>query len=777
MRLRLDRVREGYALAVGGTCLAAWIRWELSGVFEEDLPPYLTFYPAIIVSALLGGTGAGLLATILSVGFVDYLFLPPFGFGIERAGGIAGMVLFTGINVLMSFMGGALHNARHRTEESELQHRQTLESILSHISVVNQSGQILAVNRAWTEFAENNGAASSPSVAVGSNYLDVCRRAAIQGNTDAEQALAGIEAVINGAKDQFTLEYACHSPDAQRWFVMSVVPYGSTGAVITHSNITARKRMEEALTASEARLHATFNGAGVGFVEVGDDNRFAAVNERACEILGRSSQELLGMNVNDITLSEDRALSDRANAEVRSGVRNHVDYEKRYIRRDGTPVWVHVTISGIFDEQGRWVRSVTTIQDISDRKRAEARLQSEKEFSDTAINSLPGIFVLFDTEQRLVRWNDNLERVTGYSSEAISNMAALDFIAPEDRPLANERIRLVFSTGEAAADLHMLTKDGRRIPYSYTGKRFEFGGKVCLVAVGLDTTERTLAEAALAEMNATLDRLVQERTSELQEAMSELEHFSYTITHDMRAPLRAMKGFGSILLTECGECLNPTRFDFLRRITDSAERMDHLITDALKYSRAVQTRFELKPVDAAHLIRGIVESYPQLQPPLAEIDIHDPLPAVMGNEAALTQCFSNLLDNAAKFVAPNTTPQVRIWAEHVRRTGGGLRNETGEEREHDLAAPDPPRELVRFWVEDNGIGIDPNDRDKIFVMFQKLDKSYEGTGIGLALVRKVVERMGGRVGVESERGKGSRFWVELQPAEPGAVAAPTTVAA
>ena len=145
----------------------------------------------------------------------------------------------------------------------------------------------------------------------------------------------------------------------------------------------------------------------------------------------------------------------------------------------------------------------------------------------------------------------------------------------------------------------------------------------------------------------------------------------------------------------------------------------------------------MQPIDAAALLRGMVESYPQFQPPKAEVQIEGNIPTVLGNEAGLTQCFSNLLNNAVKFIHPDQVPKVRVW---------------GENR----------GDYVRLWFEDNGIGIAKDHQDQIFVMFQPLSKSYEGTGIGLALVRKVVKRMKGKVGVESEEGKGSRFWLELK---------------
>ena len=166
-----------------------------------------------------------------------------------------------------------------------------------------------------------------------------------------------------------------------------------------------------------------------------------------------------------------------------------------------------------------------------------------------------------------------------------------------------------------------------------------------------------------------------------------------------------------------------------------------LIQDVLSYSRILSGEVQLEPVGVEELLNDIILTYPNLQPPNVEITLFKPLPRVMGNVASLTQVFSNLLGNAAKFVAPGVRPKI-----HVKAT---------------LEA-----KFVRFWFEDNGIGIERLAQKRIFQLFGRINSSehYEGTGLGLAIVRKAVERMGGRVGVESELGKGSRFWVSLRRA-------------
>jgi signal transduction histidine kinase/CHASE3 domain sensor protein len=248
------------------------------------------------------------------------------------------------------------------------------------------------------------------------------------------------------------------------------------------------------------------------------------------------------------------------------------------------------------------------------------------------------------------------------------------------------------------------------------------------------------AHDQLGDRAVQLEALVQERTARLHEMVGDLEAFSYSIVHDMRAPLRAMQSFAQMLAEEYGP-LSPTADMYVRRIKTAASRMDHLIQDGLNFSHYMRSELPLSAMDPGALLRGMLETYPAFHPTQARIEVVGEFPPVKANDAALTQCISNLLDNAIKFVAPNVMPQVRIWAEtHDGRT--------------------------RLYFADNGVGIKKESQEKIFKIFQRLDQRHEGTGIGLAIVKKAVERMGGSVGLESAPGRGSTFWLELESAVP-----------
>jgi signal transduction histidine kinase len=264
-----------------------------------------------------------------------------------------------------------------------------------------------------------------------------------------------------------------------------------------------------------------------------------------------------------------------------------------------------------------------------------------------------------------------------------------------------------------------------------------------LVALNLELEQRVDARTAeLRQLNLDLEARVDERTAQLREANENLQNFAHTAAHDLRSPLRAIKSFSSIVMSEYAGRLDAEGRSLLERVVQSADKMQHLLNDLLEYSKVAASELNLDQLSLRDAVRdALALGEGDISANNAALTIESPLPRIIGHNATVVLLIHNLISNALKFVSPEVRPQIRIWAEN--------------RGSH-----------VRLSVQDNGIGIEPKDMGRVFEVFQRLHgkNAYPGTGLGLAIVRKGAERMGGSVGVESQPGKGSRFWIEFQAA-------------
>jgi PAS domain S-box-containing protein len=426
---------------------------------------------------------------------------------------------------------------------------------------------------------------------------------------------------------------------------------------------------------------------------------------------------------------------------------------------DGRDIWVSASAAPLTDASGTITGAVAVYRDITETHHLiESLKSSEARFRGIYEQAAVGIAIV-SLEGTWVEVNARLCEITGYTRDELLGLTFQQVTYAPDLDADLEYVRRV-----RAGDLRSYTMDKRYvrkdgslvwIKLSVAAIRDDEGPPLGFISVVEEIEDLKRAEASLRALNATLERRVNERTHELRAANEELEAFAYSVSHDLRAPLRAMEGFATALEEDYAADLDPTAHDYTARIVAAASRMDQLIADLLTYSRISREHMRLSPVALDDVVRRVLAGMAEeRQARHAEIEVVTPLRKVMAQRVVLEQVLANLVGNALTFVASGIAPHVCIRAERTTRPAGD--------------SGGPPEEWVRLWVEDNGIGIAPEYQQRIFRVFERLhgNEQYPGTGIGLAIVRRGMERMGGDAGVESTLGAGSRFWIDLRAAPP-----------
>jgi PAS domain S-box-containing protein len=441
----------------------------------------------------------------------------------------------------------------------------------------------------------------------------------------------------------------------------------------------------------------------------------------------------------------------RINAEVARcmAAREPFSSEFRVVWPDSTVHWVMGMGEFTFAEDGQPLRMHGVVLETTERKLMEERMVRERDFSEAMINSLPGIFYLYDDTKKFLRWNKNFEHVSGYSADEIAGMSPLDFFIGDERRLIEGKIQEVFVKGESNAEANFVSKDGRRTTYYFTGLRIKIDNKPCLIGMGIDITDRKRAEEALERAYGELEQRVEERTRELMEAnikLKELDRlkaeFLATMSHELRTPLNSIIGFTGMILQGMAGEINEEQKKQLSMVYNSAKHLLSLINDILDLSRIESGKVEvsMKGFKVDEVVFEVVRS---LDPMVSQkglrliTEVPDEIPEIWSDRKKFFQILLNLVNNAVKFTDRG---EIKIACKTDNNN-------------------------LEVSVSDTGIGIKKENMDLLFEAFRQVDgtsrRRYEGTGLGLYLCKKLLDLLGGRIWVESEYGKGSRFTFTL----------------
>jgi PAS domain S-box-containing protein len=485
------------------------------------------------------------------------------------------------------------------------------------------------------------------------------------------------------------------------------------GALAMFTDITDRKRAEEALRESEEKFAKAFHGSAAStFITRLSDGKIIEANDPGLKSLGYARDEVIGRTTSGLQLwMTDQDRQGVVDELKRTGSINNMEL---LLRKKNGEVWTALYSGQILTINGEEVM-LSSLLDITDRKRAEEALrESEERFRTLSEASFEGIVVHDDGT--VLEVNQSILDQTGYAREETIGRSLLEFFPPEAGPLIQEAWRQEVTEPFEA---QLLNRSGELRMVQIQARAMDYKGRKARVATIIDVTERKRFEEELKRSNA------------------ELQQFAYVASHDLKEPLRMVTSYLGLLEKKSGSAMDRTSFEYLHYAKDGADRMAGMIDDLLIYARVVSRGKSFTAVSMEEVLATVLKDLKVSIEESGASITHDSLPTVKVDKSQMVMLLVNLVGNAIKYRGEEA-PQIHISA-HGKN-----------------------REWV-FSVRDNGIGIDPRHRDRLFQMFQRLHTSeeYEGTGIGLAIAKRIVERHGGRIWFESEEGKGATFFFTI----------------
>ena len=556
-----------------------------------------------------------------------------------------------------------------------------------------------------------------------------------------KQLMTSIQHVIRGMADEE------HSLLAQRraqsettarntFLIFSIFTIGAVGLlafvfVLINRDITGRRRAEEAVQRYADEVHDLYDNAPCGYHSLDASAMFVQINQTELDWLGYTREEVIGkLKFSDVIASQSQTIMQENFPLTKSrGWVNDFEFEMK--RKDGITFTALLNATAVTDPSGNFIRTRTTVIDITERKQVEEALRISEERWRSLVQSAPDVITTLDLNgciQFINRLPD------GVRLEEVVGKSVFDVILPEQRAEMAKAVDTVRQTGDATSIEITGVMSGKHF-INHIGPVHVGRKLVGFITTSSDITERKQIEEQIQQLNRDLER----RTVELEAINKELEAFTYSVSHDLRAPLRAMNGFSKQLREKYSADLPERAQHFLVRIQQNSERMGQLIDDLLNLSRLGRLALNIRAVSPRDVVRDVLrELNVEGEYPGTKITL-DELPACYADMTLIKQVYLNLIANALKFSSKKESPNIHI----------GFQQEQGK---------------AVYFVKDNGVGFDMQYANNLFGVFERLHSSseFDGTGVGLATVQRIIHRHGGHVWAEATPDEGAAFYFTLQ---------------
>jgi PAS domain S-box-containing protein len=539
----------------------------------------------------------------------------------------------------------------------------------------------------------------------------------------------------------------------QRWFEVYTFKIGDVNSLkiaIIFNDITAKRLQEEALRESEQRYRNTFINMAVGIAHVDIDGRWISMNDRLCEIVGYSREEMVHKTFQEITFAEDLEKDLSLVEEVLANKREFYTLEKRYIHKNGNPIWINLTVSLVKNDDGSPKYFISLVEDISERKRTEQALKESEAKFRTLSESLPQMIWINDakgnTEYTSASWKD-------YSGVEDIEEAWRVMVHPDDFENIERLWREQFPLSKPFyAEVRLKNKSGEYRWHSSFAEPVKNDSGEVIKWVGALTDihdPKTFAEK--------LEREVHRQTEELRRSNEDLQQYAHVASHDLKEPVRKIRLFSDRLQTDYKADLPDKAKEFLNKIETSAKRIYHMIDSMFNYSNVSNMDIIHETVDLNATIENIkIDLELIIQEKKGSVS-HQQLPLVEGSQTLLYQLFYNLIINALKFARADEFPLITI--NHSVNDAHSIPVFSGI---------DYGTEYLTVTVTDNGIGFPQEQSDRIFQTYTRLHShdEYQGSGLGLSLCMKIVQRHNGFLYAEGKEGVGACFTIILPIIQP-----------